>query len=1279
MNKAEITTARPWELVNSWSGPELIAVLSLDSLEGASIQLRFVRPYELMAGAYELAWSAHTEGKNIVINLDELRRAKVIIIHRSFPCRETASLLEEVFQSGKPVIYETDDLLDEMPDHHPLKSKFTGVDTYVLDVVKRASAVVVSTETMRQHYARFNSRVFVFPNFLSLTHPVSPNIKKDTPVTLFYTGTMTHKPDLDRVAPVFFSLAEKYADRIGFTFMGCDIKAFHELPNYRYIQPERNYSGYLAKIASRPGDIGLAPLEDHLFNRAKSNIKWLEYSLLGIPGVYSALPPYTECIEHGKTGLLVADLTQWEAALSFLIEHPEARLSIGQAARAQVEQHFDLNTRGVGKIWDVCQEIFKDDVVNLAETAKDELSDSGLAEASAKLKDDKFYLGWMKAKQEGPAERMWQAETMATWDSKPSFHLAIVLLPGREPWLVQTIDSLQLQGYGNWKLTVVAFTPLPPGLSLGPGVQWREVGDEEDSTDVVNGVLSAFPADWVGCVEAGDRIAAHGFFSLALTALAHPDWQVVYTDEDLLDQELRRSTPQFKPDFNPDLLRSSPYVGGLTFYKRDLYMRLNGLSPAWDGAQEYDLVLRAFEQVGEAGIGHVADVLYHRFVLGGHCMQTPEGVWQQGREALEQHLGRMSQGAVVSLGDFMPSYRVEYPLIGQPLVSIIIPTKDQYRLLKGCVESILAKTEYTAYEILLIDNGTTELNAINYLAELSVHENVRVLSYPSEFNFAAMNNMAARHARGEFLLLLNNDTEVRHGDWLSKLLRHGQRQEVGVVGAKLLNIDNTIQHAGVVLGVGVADHIYKGLPADEHGQLNRARLTQNYSAVTGACMLIRKDLYTAVGGLDQAALRVLFNDIDLCLKIRRESLLVVWCHDVVLTHVNSVSIRANKNVSGSSSAYKRAENEYYLMYKRWLPQLSRDRAYNRNLSLQNTNAVIEADKSVSLNPEWRPRPRVIACPADYDGCGEYRILAPMRALAAAGKVQGWSSDRIYSNAEVERFKPDSMIFQRQIEDHQLDAIRYRKTFSDVFRIFELDDLLGQTTEKNPHNVHLQGDEAERIEVAVHLCDRFVTTSEVIADAYGKGCNDIKIVPNYLDAGKWGRFNPRRRQTARPRVGWAGGTSHVGDLEMMIDVFRILRQEVDWVLLGECPAGVRPYLAEWHAPVHIGAYPAKLASLDLDLAIAPLEYHPFNEAKSSLRLLEYGVLGYPVICTDIKPFAGAYPVTRVKNTVADWVDAIRVAVADRDALVMQGDRLRAHISEHWMLEDNLDNWLQAWLP
>ncbi|WP_308388911.1 glycosyltransferase [Acidithiobacillus sp. AMEEHan] len=876
---------------------------------------------------------------------------------------------------------------------------------------------------------------------------------------------------------------------------------------------------------------------------------------------------------------------------------------------------------------------------------------------------------WLPEARWLPVESAWAKEMLAaesvSGQQSPRVAASVLLHPSRSA--AGTIASIDAQWVGAELLQIQS----KPG--------------DESWLAVLNKHLLSSRDDWIALLDTGDELTPDAIFRIQQAITAHPEWQVIYTDEDSLTADGQHVNPHCKPDFNIDYLRSLPYIGGLLLVKKELFAALGGFDPAADGAEDYDLVLRAWEQVGDEGIGHIPEVLYHRLQGGGHCNKSIEEILAASKGALERHLQRLGIAAEVLPGPFPPSTRVRYPLSATPLVSIIIPTRNQVAILQRCVESIIEKTRYPHYEILIVDNDSDEVEARNYLDLLSAQEEslggrLRVLRHPGPFNFSAMNNRAVEEARGDLILLLNNDTAALHEDWLEEMVSHALRPEVGIVGAKLLFPDGKIQHAGVILGMkGPAEHPFIGQAAEYRGYFGRAMLTQDLSAVTGACLLVSKALYRDVGGLDEERFQVSYNDVDLCLKVRERGKKIVFTPWAILMHEGSASQRGEVEKKPSPEKEKRFASEKMAFYRKWLPQLAFDPAYNRHLSLASTDFLLEDQAALTWDPDWRPRPRILVHPADREGCGEYRIISPMRALQRGGRVQGWETMRIFEPAEMKRFAPDSIVVQRQMEWPQIEALERHKALSKAFRVFEIDDLITNLPVKSLHKAHIHKDIAKRFRKAAGLCNRLVVATEPLAQAYKGFSDEVRVQPNCVEDAIWGALRPQRRGGPKPRVGWAGGVGHTGDLEMIADVVRDLANEVEWVFFGLCPDALRPYVHEVHGGVPLPQYPAKLASLDLDLALAPLEDNPFNEAKSHLRLLEYGILGYPVVCSDVYPYQGDFPVVRVNNRYRDWMRAIREAVSDRQALAEMGNHLREKVRAHWLLENHLDDWLAAWLP
>jgi GT2 family glycosyltransferase len=883
-------------------------------------------------------------------------------------------------------------------------------------------------------------------------------------------------------------------------------------------------------------------------------------------------------------------------------------------------------------------------------------------------------LDWLAARRPTEAQAAAIRERLQSHPGAPTATVFVVD-DGQDPQALQaTCASLEQAAALAVRVEIVVLSPRRDLAGLPGSPRCVPLGDDGPAA-ALNAEAQRSEAQWLLLAAAGDTFTEAGLARVMLEMIDAPSCRAVFADEVVraADGSLGAA---FRPSFNLDLLLSFPAAMSRHWlFRRDVWLAHGGLDAAYPQALELDLLLRLVESEGLAGLGHVAEPM----------LVTPAPATQPNPDeaaALQAHLQRRGYDAAQVHARRPRQYRIEYGHAGRPLVSIVVPTKDQLPMLSRCVESLLEKTRYPHYEVLIVDNGSTDADARVWLDGVAAmgEERVRVLSYPHPFNFSAINNFAARQARGEYLVLLNNDTAVLDGGWLDALLNHAQRAEVGIVGAKLLYPDGGVQHAGVVLGLrGPAEHPLLHAPADAPGYMQRLQLDQNYSAVTAACLMIRKEVYDAVGGMDEGAFAVSYNDVDLCLKVGAAGYLTVWTPDALLLHEGSVS---QKQVDTAAHEAKRERfvAEQDALYARWLPQIAHDPAYNDNLSLTGRGFDFEADVALTHRPlPWRPLPVVLAHAADRYGCGEYRIIQPLNALTAAQRVDGVLRDEPLLLAEVARLDPDVIVFQRQVGERRLHAMRRLRTFTRAFKVYELDDYLPNLPLKSAFRAGIPKDAARQLRRGLGFVDRFVVSTPALAEAFAGWHRDIRVVENRLLPAWWQGLESRRRRGRKPRVGWAGGAGHTGDLELLVDVVKALAGEVEWVFFGLCPDALLDVVDEVHAGVAIDKYPAKLASMDLDVALAPLEVNLFNECKSNLRLLEYGACGVPVICSDVRCYQGHdLPVTRVKNRFKDWVDAIRSHTHDLDAAARQGDALRERVLTRWMLDDaHLQRWQDAW--
>ena len=529
---------------------------------------------------------------------------------------------------------------------------------------------------------------------------------------------------------------------------------------------------------------------------------------------------------------------------------------------------------------------------------------------------------------------------IAAMHQPPTFSVLMPVYNVEERYLRRAIASVRSQLYPHWEFCIADDCSTRPHVArvlkeaaaADPRIKLLIRAKNGHISAASNSALELATGDFVALLDHDDELAPHALYMMAEELLAHPDASVVYSDEDKLDEHSVRRDPYFKPDWNPDLLRSQNYVSHLGVYRRSLVQSIGGFRLGYEGSQDYDLVLRATEQLKPAQIRHIPHVLYHwRAIEGSAALGSSEKpyAYVSAEKALISHLQRVNVDATVQQAAVPGLYRVRYALPrDEPKVSIIIPTRDQVDYLQRTLESIQERTLYRNFEILLVDNQSQEYATLRYLQSLQSVHNVRVLPYDHAFNFSAINNMAVEQAQGQLVALLNNDLEVMNPQWLEELVSHALRADVGAVGPKLHYPNHTVQHAGVFFGIGgIASHAHKHMPSWSPGHFGRAGIIQSFSAVTGACLVTRKALYQQVGGLDER-LSVAYNDLDFCLRLVQRGYRTIFTPYAELIHYESIS--RGSDVSGAKRI--RFEQEAALMRERWGAVIANDPLYNPNLT-----------------------------------------------------------------------------------------------------------------------------------------------------------------------------------------------------------------------------------------------------------------------------------------------------------------------------------------------------------
>lgn len=874
---------------------------------------------------------------------------------------------------------------------------------------------------------------------------------------------------------------------------------------------------------------------------------------------------------------------------------------------------------------------------------------------------------------------------MLFWQDRPTFHVIVRDGTGSAERLTATIEALGRQLYRQWRLTVISPQPRPDSFPPDRAeLGWQQVRGSQAWDVMVNDAVSAVSADWVALVDAGDTVEPNWLLTVGDYANLNDQWQLMYFDEDMLLPDGERRNPQFKPDFNLDLLRSQAYIGNACIARRDALMAAGGFGP--EGAETYDLVLRCRDIWGDAAIGHVARVMYHRAQANDRAADAG-AITERRRSTLIQHLERNKQPATVADGALPGTFRVSYRHATMPNVNILIATRDRASVLATTVEAIFDKTNYREFDVTLVDLGSTAEDTFDCYARLERRYpgRVKVVRRDGAEPMSALND-AALAADATYLLFMGSDAVPLQAEWLERLLAHAQRPDVAITGARLARRDGRLYHGGLVLGMGsngIAGNLHAGLGLADPGYLGRAQVDQDLSAVSEACLMIRRENFAELGGFDAQLFPVFLGGLDLCLRAGQRNQRIVWTPQVTLMSEGALPLPPTLSADERARRFD-AERTPFL--ERWLPALAQDRCYNPNLSLESPLPATEEKIDAPWDTNFHECPRVLVVPLDTSGVGHHRAIAPMRALEQAAKAHVaftpcsdmQASPRMPTVAELERLAPDSLYLQSTLHDAHLERLAQYRRFNHVFKVFDFEDLKTDVPEKNSRRGILFPEIKRRLREALAACDRMTVTTEPLAEAYRHLAPDIRVLPLRLARSTWGNLTSKRRQGPRPRVGWAGAQQHQADLEVLIPVVKATAHEIDWVFFGMCIDELKPYVKEVHGFVPFDQYPQKLASLNLDLAVAPLELHPFNEAKTNLRLLEFGVMGWPVVCTDILPYANA-PVQRVPNEAGAWLDAIRARITDLDATAKEGERLRAWVNAHYMLEDHLDEWVDAIFP
>jgi len=557
--------------------------------------------------------------------------------------------------------------------------------------------------------------------------------------------------------------------------------------------------------------------------------------------------------------------------------------------------------------------------------------------------DEEQYSFWLEKNRLSAGDLSQMKAELKSFKYKPTISIIMPVFNIDRTWLQSAIDSVLNQIYPYWELCIADdgstkdhVREVLNGYANGdPRVKVKYLSENKGISLASNEAISMATGEFIALLDHDDELEVNAIYEIVKLIQEHPEADMIYTDEDKINAEGGRCNPFFKPGWSPDLFLAQMYTCHLGVYRKEIIMDIGGFRKGLDGSQDYDLVLRFTEKTDK--IFHIPNVLYHWRIIPGStaAKYSAKSSDTASLKALSDALDRRKIKGSVEKGIHDSLFRVKREIANKPRVSIIMPTKDKLPILKGCIESIMNKTDYENYEIVIVNNNSVQKSTLEYLNSVTNNDMIKVLNYSRPFNYAALNNYAMSRIDADVAVFLNNDTEVISSEWLSAMLEHAQRSEVGAVGAKLVFVDSSIQHAGVILGIGsIAGHAFKGLRSDiNQSYFGHADAIRNYSAVTAACMMIRKKIFEEVGGFDEVNLPVAFNDIDLCLRLREKGYLIVYTPYAELFHYESAS--RGYGVGPDPEA------DY--MLKKWKDKLDNDPYYNINLTLQREDFSIKME------------------------------------------------------------------------------------------------------------------------------------------------------------------------------------------------------------------------------------------------------------------------------------------------------------------------------------------------
>lgn len=1287
VNKKQDTESITGEIKTKQQKRIKIGILTNQSLLSSSFLLRIYWPIKLLSQYLE---------KKFIYTKEDVKDCDIVVFQRESIKIDIAN---EALSLEKPIIYETDDLLIKIPSNHPFFRNYAGSIPLITEFLLKVKPVIIaSTLTLGENLkCLFGNNCFVFRNYLNRTIIPETNkrdkLQTDKPIRLGFAGTISHAPDLALIEPALLRLAHRYGDRIEIFLWGAWTENLRACDRVQIIKQGLPYWHYLQRLNDLEFDIGLIPLADTEFNRCKSDIKWVEYGALGIPAVVSDLPLYEEAKRSGLAVVVPNDSDAWYEALVDLIEQPEKRLRLAQAVRAYVWEHRTIEHH-IHEYAAILNQVLPPHL-RLPEGEALELTPITAPTEEALTIPEDDYTAWRKRRslQEADAEVL--AERMMRWPRQPLITLITFARQTDFSLLANTSASLQQQLYPHWRWIVVSDQPAPdPVFETAEFLGWLQVATleaPEAVAEVINALLPDFCGEFFAVLPPGFQLEPQALLLIADGFMHNPEFAAVYCDHDHYETTGERTTPHFKPDFDADLFYGNDYIGAALWFRTAAVQVVGGARP-YPGAERYELLLRLFEQPNTC-IGHVGEPLVSLPVAAAPAENGSRALAR--RTALEDHLKRLGIAATITAGPLPGAWLVERdgPL---PKASVIVPIGDVFHLAAALLDSLLRHTDYPDWELIVVDHATTDPDIAALLAESKArYPNLKVVRDEGPYALGRLYGVGAVAAEGEVLTFLHQDCEVREPFWLKRLVREALRPEVGVVGPLVVRPEFAeIDSVGIWLGGAAApwsSHrpAFHGSNLSQAGYLSQIKLPHQVSAVSSVGLTTRRALFAELGGFD-ATYQASGFELDYCLRVRAAGKRVLVTPLARLIHHGKAVLPYLLTAPLAQLTHaEQKECDDQQLFARWGERLALDPFSSPHFDYGAWQPKIDLLFPLSWQRHHTERHKVLGFPVQ-GGSGQYRVCQPLRALIQAGWLQAESIPeevpRLPTVSELLKLKPDTVLLHQRLGPQiETQVAAWRKAYPELRVVFGMDDRLDAVPKKSSvfelaRRAHR--DARAKLRRLLALADAAVVSTAPLAELLDelRPQLPIYVIPNALARHEWEpHYRPRPIRDGRPRVGWVGAMQHRGDLELLIPVIEATRDEVDWVFMGMWLPEFEKLVTEKHPWVDFEAYPKHLALLDLDLALAPLEANEFNQAKSNLRLLEYGAFAYPVICSDLTPYReNDPPVTRLPNDPALWIEAIRAKLTNREALRQEGEALRQWVFNHYLLEHTLPAWNMALL-